>query len=130
MSQPTALELARLVEVFNAAVENTLSVDPALQQKVATSLSQDEIVEVTTLAQEFTMKALTLVMTEGQQAAEEKLAPEAIALFDKAIVAPIRALGEDAVAALVDPAHKTAANSKGFEDLGAPNLARLYAPKP
>lgn len=130
MSQPTAIELARLVEAFNAAVENKLAYNPALQQKVAEALSQEEIVEVVSLTQEFTMKALTIVMTEGERAAEEKLAPEAIALFDKAIVAPVRAMGEDALAALIDPAHKTAEISKGFEDLGAPNLARLYAPKP
>lgn len=130
MPRPTLIELSEMLDTFNAAVMDRMETEPAWQQQLESVRTKEEATEIDMLVRSFNMSALQAAISPDPQAAKEGLARDAIALYNTAYGPTVRALGEDTLIALIDPAHKTAQTRQTFEDLGAPVLARLYAPKP
>ena len=127
--QPTPLQLAKLAEKFNSAVQNGFAENAQIAQQIKESVDMDEVAELQGLMQEFVQKAMALMTAQGPEAAEKKLAPEALILTEKSLnlITPI--IGEKALEKFVEDSDRTTQNSEGFAANNAPTLARLYAPK-
>ncbi len=124
-------ELSKLAESFEFALARHVRQDPTIALKLRESFTPEE-------AREIDMLTTTITDTIGLMEALEvrpeimnqRLAPMMILLIDKALTVPLRVLGDDTIADLVNPEDKSEENSQGFLAEGAPNLARVYAPKP